>query len=252
MIRSKLGLVGLCVVMLGTMMSASPAQATLSWLVLDLKQENPKELKAVLLGRSDSTDLTLLTKVIGMKVAITCTSVGLAGVNLEAGGKLTEGGKIWFTGCEAYGAGALGEPLGCKVHSAGWGTGTVESTEGKGELVLHQFFDEALIGKVIVKVELTEVLAKFEPKVSGGALATVLTEGCVLPESNPIKGKVFFKDGEGQATTHLFEHLVEPGPLTSLYIGSHTAEHLETSLDGSGWVSLFGEHINRRFGAMDA
>jgi hypothetical protein len=66
MIHSKLGLLGLCAVALGVVtMSAGSAQAALAWLVLDGSGSNPKELKASLLSKTDSADLTLLTKLLG-------------------------------------------------------------------------------------------------------------------------------------------------------------------------------------------
>lgn len=233
MISSKLRSLSLCAAILGVMaMSASTAQAVkLSWAVLNAGGTTTTELKAELVGEKNSADLTLLTSVIGLKVGITCTNFELVGVNLEVEGRLTTGGKVKFTGCEAYGKGSLEEALGCKVHSTGAAAGTVESNKGKGELVLHTLTGGG-----------TEVLTKLEPEVAEGAFATFLTEGCILPESNPIKGTLYFKDSEKKATTHLAKHLIEPGPLTSLWIGKDTKEHLETNLDGSVWVKLAGVH----------
>jgi len=51
---------------------------------------------------------------------------------------------------------------------------------------------------------------------------------------------LFLKDGEGKAEAHQIKHLIEQGPLTSLFVGSDIAEHLESSLIGSAWVSLGG------------
>jgi len=272
MLRSRLGLLGLCAVVLGVMaMSASSAQAALSWLVLNkaeppvateivlkeiVKDKNGKgeviaelqipNLLVTLTGKIDSADLTLLTKLLGKKFAITCTNFETEGIHLAPEGKLTEGGKVVFTGCEAYGKGILEEPLGCKVHSAGRAAGTVASKEGKGELVLHTFATHEP-----GKVELKEVLTKIEPKAVGGDFGTFLTEECVLPEANPVKGVLYVKDNLGKATNHELEHLIVQGPLTSLYVGAHTAEHLETSIDGSAWVGLTGAHVGLKWSAMD-
>jgi hypothetical protein len=260
MTRTKLGVLGLCAVVLGMMaISASSANAALTWLILN-KAGTAVELKALLEGKNDTADITLLTKEVGIKFAVTCTGFKLVGINLEAAGKLTTGGKVKFTGCEAYGKGTLEEPLGCHVHSSGTvlNSKEVESGPGKGELVLHTFFDEEKNekGEVIKKTELKEVLTKLEPElgIEKGLFATFLTSECVIPESNPVHGVLFLKDCEGKATTHLKEHLIVQGPLTSLWVGADTAEHLETSVDGSAWIFLSktGEHNELLWGAMDA
>jgi len=233
MLRSKLGLLGMCAVVFGVMaLAASAAQASLfEWLILNASHTTATELKAELVGEKDSADITLLTKEVGIKFAVTCTNFELVGVNLEKEGTLTEGGKVKFTGCEAYGKGTLEEPLGCSVHSTGQPAKTVVSNEGKGGLVLHE-----------ISAGVTELVTKLEPK-TGENFASFLTEGCVIPESNPVRGKLFLKDCELKAEVHLVKHLIEQGPLTSLFVGSDTAEHLETSLDGSVWVKLGGPHV---------
>jgi hypothetical protein len=96
-----------------------------------------------------------------------------------------------------------------------------------------------------------EVLMKIEPE-TGETFGTLLFEECVLPESNPVKGVLYVKDCLMHATTHATEHLIEQGPLTSLNVGSHTAEHLETSIDGSVWIRLGGPHNDLHWAAMDA
>jgi len=196
---------------------------------------------AALSSEADSKDLTLLTKEVGIKFALTCTSLEFIGLHLESKGKLNTGAKAKFTGCEAYGKGTLEEALGCHIHSSGQPVGTIETGKGKGELVLHEL---AAGGK--------ELLTKLEPEAgSTGTFATFLTEGCVIPEANPIHGTLFLKDGEKSAEVHLVKHLVEAGPLTSLWVGADNSEHLETSIDGSSWVKLGGEQAGLRWGAKD-
>ena len=239
MIRTKLGLLGLCAVVFGVMaMSATSAQAALSWLVLNSAKTTETELKAELAGESDG-DVSLTTKEVSIKFTVTCSGFELVGVNLEAGGTLTNGGKVKFTGCEAYETAPLTGALGCHVHSAGQTSGNVLTAEGKGTLALHTLTGGG-----------TEVLTKLEPK-TGTTFATFLTEKCVVPETNPVNGVLYLKDCEKKALTHEVKHLVEQGPLTSLFVGSDTAEHLETSLSGSGWVKLGGAHAGLKFAAMD-
>jgi hypothetical protein len=179
-------------------------------------------------GEKDSADLTLVTHLLKRLFWITCTSFKLVGISLEVEGKLTEGGKVLFEGCEAYGKGALTEALGCNVHSTGKAAGTIETNELKGELVLHELGGGG-----------TELLTKVLPK-TGETLGEITTEGCIMPAKNPVKGVLYLKDGEKKAEAHLAKHLVEVGPLTSLNVGAHSAEHLETSIEGSVWVSLDG------------
>jgi hypothetical protein len=242
MTRSRLGLLGLCAVILGvTAISAGSAQAALSWLVLNAAGTTATELKAALVAEKDSQHISLLTKQLNYRAAITCTNLELVGFNLEAGGKLTEGGKIKFTGCEAFAKGILEEPMGCHIKSSGAAAGTIVTNELKGELVLHTL---AAGG--------TEVLTKIEPKTAGGPILNFLTEECILPETNPVRGVLFLKDCEKLITTHAVKHLFEQGPLTSLYVGSHTVEHLETSIDGSIWLKLGGAHTGLKWSAMDA
>jgi hypothetical protein len=243
---------GLCAVIFGVMaMSASSAQAlSLDWLVLNaagtvatLIEGTPVNLLVKLVGEKDSPDLTLLAKTLGIKVIFTCTNFELVNIHLAAAGKLTEGGKVKFTGCEAYKEGTLTGPLGCHVKTSGAPEGTIETTEGKGELVLHE-----------IKAGEKEVLTKLEPKTAGGAFATILTSACSLPESNKVSGVLYLKDCELKATDHLVKHLVEQGPLTSLVYGAHSVEHLETSLDGSGWIKLGAstlDHTGLKWAAMD-
>ena len=243
--RTKLGLLGLCAVVVGIMsMSAGAAQgATLSWLILNSTHTTATELKALLVGTKD-TDLTLLAELAGLKVTITCGKFALNGVNLEVGGKLTEGGKVSFSECAIYKKGTLEEKdTRCTVKSAGAAAGTIETGEGKGELVL--------IGGVVE--------TKVEPKAGPtGTFATIRFEGaeCPYPESNQVHGTLVLKDCLGIPTTHKVTHLVEGDALnTLLYVGGHSAKQLEvTKIHGSAFISLGKgavDHTGLEWAAMD-
>jgi len=242
MIRSKLGLLGLCTLVFGLMaMSASSAQAALSWLIWNTLGENPKELKAPVIGETDNTDLTLLTKVLGVMLSATCTNFQFVGLNLEAGGTLTTGFKVKYTGCGLYEGAALGK-LRCKISSLGQESGTIESNALKGSLALHTLTGGG-----------TEVLAKIEPEAAGPLITILADEECALFESLPVYGVVYLKDCEGRALTNSIKHLIEQGPLTSLYTLSDTKEHLETSLIGSLKALLGGFDVGGHlWAAMDA
>jgi hypothetical protein len=234
MIRTKLGLLGLCAVVLGMMaVSAGSAQANLfKWLILDATHTTATELKAAVQGESDG-DITLVTHLLGRLFWVTCTGFELKNINLEALGTLTTGGQVLFTNCEAYGSGPLTEPLGCKVHSPGTAAGskTIETNKGKGALLLHE-----------PSVGVTELVTKLEPEV-GETFGTILTEECIMPESNPVRGKLFIKDCLKQAEVHKVTHLIEElKALTKLWVGVHNEEHLKTEIIGSAIVKLGGAH----------
>jgi hypothetical protein len=239
MIRSKLGLLALCAMVLGVMaISASGAQAAKSWLV-GTTEITSGSLKVEVTGEIDTPEPKLLTHLLGLAVTVTCTNFTTSGIFLAAEAKLAPGGKVVFTGCTVVAKDKFGNPSGnCTVKTAGQATGTIASEKGKGEAVLHT-------GGV--------VLTKIEPEVAGGAFATLLFEGaeCLLPASNPVKGVLFVKDCEGFAETLKVKHLIEQGPLTSLVVGAHSVEHLETNIDGSAWVKLAGEHAGKETRAME-
>jgi hypothetical protein len=259
MIRSKLGLLGLCAMVLGVMaISASGAQAAGSWLVLNAAENAETEVKVVegkvnllaaLTGEIDTPEPKLLTHLVSLTVTVTCTNFTTSGISLEPEGKLSEGGRVVFTGCSVVAKDSKGVESGeCSVKSPEKPVGTIESEEGKGELVLHELAGGA-----------KDVLTKIEPKTAGGAFATLKfapkteTSTCLLPASNPVKGVLYVKDcavGGNGAETFAVKHLIEQGPLTSLVVGAHSVEHLETSIDGSAWVKLTGAHENLKWRAM--
>jgi len=234
MLRSKLGLLGLCTMVLGIMaMSASAAHAVplYTWLVLHTPGGVVLEVTEPLpvVSEPDTKELTLLTHLVGLSVSVSCTNSELSGISLEKEGTLTKGGKVVFTGCKVSTAG-------CKVKSPGAAEGTVVA-QGKGHLLLH----EPSPGK-------TELLTQLEPEEAGGTFATLRFEGeCALPESNKVTGSLWVKDCEGKGEVHAVKHLIIQGPLTSLSVGADTKEHLETSIDGSLWIRLLS---SKEWGGM--
>jgi hypothetical protein len=246
MIRSKLGLLALCAMVLGVMaISASGAQAAKSWLVgtTEVKAEGTGvNLLAEVTGEIDTPEPKLLTHLLGLTVTITCTNFTTSNIHLGANATLAPGGKVVFTGCTVVAKDKNGNPSGdCTVKTSGQATGTIASEKLKGEAVLHELSGGA-----------KDVLTKIEPEVAGGAFATLLFEGpnCLL-FSGALKGVLFVKDCEGKVEVLAVKHLIEQGPLTSLVMGTDTVEHLETSLDGSAWVKLTGEHSGKEWRAME-
>jgi hypothetical protein len=247
MISTKLGLLGLCAAVVGMIsVSSGAAQgATLSWLILDEKKVVATELKAELSTAFDSQHLVLHVKIDGMTGAITCRIMSLSLVSLELKGKLNDGGRATFIECGVYKKVPLSEPFPCTVKSPGAPVGRIETGELKGELVLHTLASGG-----------QQVLAKVQSKAGlEGNLATIRFEGagCPLPESIVLHGTLYLKDFHNQATVHKAEHLVEQGPLTSLYLGGHSADQLAiTKILGSAWIRLAaGDHADLEWSAMD-
>jgi hypothetical protein len=237
MFRSKLGLLGLCAIVPGVMaISAGAAQAAGSWLVGATEITNTSSLVAELTGEIDTPEPKFLIHLLGLTVTVTCTNLTTSGVALKGEGKLSEGGKVVFTGCTVVAKDKHGNASGnCTVKSPGAPTGTIESEQIKGELVLGGA---------------NEVLIKVEPK--GEAFVTKRFEGaeCLLPLSNKVTGVIYVKDCQGFAETFKVKHLIEQGPSTSLSVGSDTEEHLLTVIDGSAWLKLNGEHTGQEWRAM--
>jgi hypothetical protein len=227
-------LLGLCATLFGVMaFGASGAQAA-KWLIL---MENGVPLTTDILhgvfGLKLETNAVLHTEVLKVKFSVKCTGASTKGVSLEGEGKLTEGGKVEFTGCTGE---TNGSPnANCKPKAGGAASGTILTNEGKGQLVLH----EGGVG-----------LIKIEPK-TGTTLATLeMSEACPVGEKLPINGVLYFKDCSNMLELHLVEHLMEEGPLTDIWATStKNAEH-KANILGSFWTFLTGAHINFAFSGM--
>jgi hypothetical protein len=189
------------------------------------------ELPAAVSGELENSTGTLLTKLNGISISVTCTAATLSGISLEGGGKLTEGGKVTFTGC------TVPTPSGCNIKSPEKALGTIATNEFKGKLESS--------GEIEIEPKTGETFANL---VFGHETGKI----CSLPEgvSEPIKGALWLKDCEGKIEEHLVNHLFVESAAhgKTLFIGSDTAEHLETSLDGSAWARLSGAHIGLRWG----
>jgi hypothetical protein len=228
--RSKLGLLSLCALALGLMAFASSAQAA-EWLILNSKNEvkTAFQLPASLEAALENNMGTLLTQIAGISVSLLCTGVNFSNLLLQSGGGLSAGLTTTFTGC------TIAAPSGCQVKSKGGTIGTVVSTKLKGKAESS--------GEV-----------KVEPETAGGAIFELIFSGatCTLPTevTEPIKGVIWWKDCEKRVTEHLEKHLWEESTAhgKTLFIGSDTEEHLQTSFDGSILVKLSGAHLGLKWG----
>lgn len=235
MTRSKLGLLGLCVVALSLMAFATSSASAAEWLILNAKGEakTAKELPATIAGDfEEKTDGTLLTKLVGLAVSVLCTLFTFENAQIQGGGAVSPGFTVSFTGCTVPVPG----PGLCTVHSPALANGNILTLELKGQLQAN--------GEVLI-----------EPKVAGAALADLEFLGveCPLPQGViPVNGVFWAKDCENKITEHLVKHLFVESTAHghTMWVGKDTVEHLETSTDGSGWVFLAGPHVGLPWGGM--
>jgi hypothetical protein len=230
MMRSKLGLIGLCVAVLGVMaFSASAAQAETgaNWLILTSggAVKTGGELHAILSSKTEGF-WRLLSQALGLKLAVLCTAGTLVGVSLEGSGSLTNGGKARLTGCTVDLNGTPSPE--CEVHSPGQPVGTVETTSLKGLMVLTS-------GKPVIRVE---------PKEGETIINMNMGEECPIGENIPVRGPFDYIDCEGAIGIHLVTHLFEmsSGP----WILNKTAEHM-VGFSGSMLFFLEGAHSGLRW-----
>ena len=250
---TKLALLGLCALILGLMAfgtSAAQAEPGNAWVILNPEKTLVKKPLLPVLGaqlESGTEGLLLATVLNGtINLVIHCSAIQLVGVHLEEEGKLTNGGKVKFTGCKVLINGT--EEPECEVHSAGEPVGTVSTNPGKGLLKLHLFPKKELKDKTI-DPEKTELVTVVEPrnkkegeKEEGGPepfVTLLMGEGCVIGEEVPIEGKFVIRDCELKASEHLVTHLIEEEPELTLL---HVLDDLHAKIDGSALVSLTGEH----------
>jgi len=230
-------LLGLCAALFGVMaFGASGAQAA-KWLILNSAgtvSTTPEEgLLGNLQSEIDTSTLILHTEILKVKFLVVCTGVKLIGVGLETEGKLTEGGKVEFTGCK----GETNESpnANCTPKAGGGAAGVIITNAGKGQLVLH----EGGVG-----------LTKVEPKEAGKPFTTLeMAEACPVGERVQINGVLYIKDcQEGGIGVHRVKHLGEEGPLTDLWAtATKNAEHTAHIL-GSVWFFLTTPHSGLAWG----
>jgi hypothetical protein len=239
--RTKLGLLGLCAVALGLLAFSAAAQATTGskWLILNGKGElkEGSTLHAALQFKKDTT-MVMHTEILKIKVLFLCTEIKAVNALLQKDGTVAKefnaegkpvGSKVLFSGCTTDLNGAASPE--CTPSDPEDGKGFVVTKLGHALATLHE-------GKDIVIV-LPD---------SGTTFGTiVLPAGCPIGTSIPVIGQLALQDCENLALTHLVEHLFEGfDPLTKLFSISETAEHATTIL-GSAWAFLTGEHVGLKF-----
>ena len=247
MSRSKLGLLGLCVMALSLMAFAADSASAAEWLILNSggAVKTAKELNASLVSEIEfGTVGALLTHLAGLSIGILCKHATLENAKLVGGGGVSSiFQKATFASCTVVEEPKGTSLAGCTVKSNGAETGFVSSKEGKGQL---QSNGEILIESNTIAEELKKIVGVLAELKFGGPECPLAVLG-----TTPVKGVLWIKDCEGKVETHLVKHLIIESTAHghTLWLGADTAEHLETSVDGSALVFLSGEHAGMEWGA---
>jgi hypothetical protein len=230
MIRTRLGLLGLCAVVLGLMAfgtTAAQAEVGAKWL---FAQKGGSELFAFLeasIGAEAETTQVLHSKIAGVAVLWECKKLATVNTKLTANGSISKG-KIKYSECHTFLNGVLSIP--CLPIAGGTQPDVIETLDLHGLIVLHELASG-------VKDDIVKILP-----VSGEVFAHIeMGDNCAIGENVLVLGSATLKDCENLALTHFVKHLVEVGPLTELWTISKTAEHIATVL-GSAWTFLTGAH----------
>jgi hypothetical protein len=236
MIRTKLGLLGLCAVVFGVMaFSASAAQAETNakWLILTSGgvHKTGAELPALIqIKELEGNTASLLTTVLGIAFELLCTSASFEeNVQIIANGSLSHG-RVVFHGCITKLNGVQNNK--CTPKAGGAAPGLILTNKLKGLIVLHKLEPSGTLDDLI----------RIEP-LEGETFATFnMGAECPIGELIPIRGKLYLEDSQNAFLIHQVTHLVrEFDPLTHLWVLSLTFEH-EAKIDGSAIVALTGAH----------
>jgi hypothetical protein len=245
MTRTRLGLLGLCAMVLGLMaFSTTGAQAEGTWLILKKPGEAKTgvELPATLELEKDKNKegiehYVLHTEILKIKVLFLCSGIKAVNAKIFGEGAIGKGpseekeSKVLFAECKTFFNG-VEEPK-CKP---------VDTADGAGFIVtnfLHALAELHKLEPSGVKDDIIKAL----PDVEGEPFVRmVLPVGCVIGTSVPVFGTLALQDCENMALVHAVKHLLEPFlPLTRLWVISDTPEHAATLL-GSAWAKLGGVH----------
>jgi hypothetical protein len=183
-------------------------------------------LEALLLFEADAT-WVMHTKIAGIAVLVSCTTIQAVNAKLKANGSIGSGAKVRFSGCITQLNGMTSHA--CEPNPGGIDPGVVTTNELHG----------------LLKGELISILPD-----TGSTFSTLeMSEECPIGEKVPVFGTLTLKDGKGQLKSHLVKHLLEVGSKaegTQLWTISQTAEH-ETFILGSRWAFLGGIHTGLKF-----
>lgn len=236
-ISAVLGACGLIIGLISLSTSVVHAEKGANWMV-NGSNVTTELLPSVGIAIVVTEDMSLLTEILKTKMKLLCKGAEFVGARLEVEGKVggkSGGNTTRFSGCQIYLNGTVSSA--CEPRSEGK-FGSFSSTPLKGLLVLHE-----LAGGT------KDILVRFEP-VTGSVFATIeLGPECPIGSTCAISGISTVKDAEGLFSNELLNHTVEQGPLSELWVGSKTVEHM-ASIAGSASLRLTGEHENRKWSAL--
>lgn len=243
MIRAKRSLLGLCATALGLLMFSAVAQAEGTWLILNGKGEikTGSELPAIVELEKDSSTLILHTEILKIKVLFLCTEVKAVNAKIFGEGAIgngpgeEKGSKVLFSGCTTDLNGSASPE--CTPKDPTDGQGFIVTKFGHGLVSLHELSTDKVKDDIVILL----------PD-EGETFATISLPGaCPIGTSVPVIGKLALKDCENLALTHLVKHLFEAfNPLSELWVISKTTEH-KTTVSGSAWGKLGGEHAGLKY-----
>jgi hypothetical protein len=194
------------------------SQADADWRV---KGVSLTTLSPEVVAEAEKGGLTFLSKVIGVKFELSCNSMLMIGVKLQAEGKIATGAKLKFQGCTTKLNGTISKA--CEPNNGGVEPGVWVTKELKGLLALRK----------------SVPVVRFVPS-SGEVLTTwEFSKECAIFTKASLIGIISLKAIE--LTTEVELHLFEGGSFGDLWLISKTAEH-ETSIDGSAIFRLFFPH----------
>jgi hypothetical protein len=237
MIRTKLGLLGLCAVVFGLMAfstAAAQAEVGAKWLILNsLGELKEGSTLHAAVGLESDTVVILHSEILKIKALFECSSLRTENAKLLAEGSIGEsagnvkGSRIVFSKCITKLNGVTNTE--CEPKDAVTGAGTIRTNPGHALLVLHKLESGEIDDLLLVLPDTGETFATLE-----------LGIGCSIGTKVPVIGHVTLKDCLGNAgfLKHEIKHLVEVfTPLTTLWTISKTTEHVATLL-GSSWAFL--------------
>jgi len=242
MTRTTLGILGLCVVIIGLMaFNAAGAHAEGTWLFLNASGQvkTGTELSAIIELENDANNVAH-TSILSIFTLWVCTGWKAITSKLFGSGAIGQGpgeekgSKILFSGCTTQLNGTAAPE--CTPKDAVGGAGEIITKPGHALAILRELADKT-----------KDDVIKFLPD-EGETLATIeMGAACPIGTKVPILGELVLKDGENQALTHLVKHLLEPSQvLTKMWAISKTAEHVVATL-GSFWAVLGGEHAGLKY-----
>jgi len=233
MIRSRFGLLGLCIALLGAMAfcaSAVQAEVGAQWLFAEKEGTKSVPFLEASLGFEAETVFILHIEIEGKKILIECKSISTENAVLKASGSIGKGAKIKFGGCIVKLNGVTQPECEPNVGKADQG---VISTNA-----LHALLQ---LRELASKEKIT--LLAFSPDEKNEVWATYQTSTkCAIGPELTIFGSLELKECVLMLSVPLIKHLFEPGPFFGgLWVLKHTAEHSLTIL-GSWWAFLTGTH----------